>query len=261
MSEQSDVIDTMGKAGVLAAIEWAASSAYRRVLDDYDPDTGHSKAWVGLSAFSILTDRQDRVFSCGKFAVHSDGPVDVGRDLLQIGLRSQDDFDLMPVVSPGVVVRDDLNGSPGWRFGDWRWLVSSVQFGRSDDIRWKQKSPTKQRVASQFNPDELFLFSDEDFGLPPLSVLSAPIATLILAHSVDTDTGARELFLGRSRLNEDGSHGWHWKVNLLRGLTLSSDGSNSDQPVPSGSHDAGQVPDVDVRLRATATDRKSGSNE
>lgn len=257
MSEQADVIEALNHANVTAAMRWAANATYTRVLADFDPDTGHGQGWVGTTAYYLLQDRLDRVFTCGKYVL-DDVAVDSGRDLLQAGI-SQQDFDQMPVIEPGTVVRDDVNGSPGWRLDEWRWLLSSAPFGGSDSIPWPQKSPTKQAVAKQVSPDEPILFSDEELGLPATQVPSVPIVTLVLVHSVDRDSGSRELYIGRSRLNEGGGYGWHWKADLLGETPIGSGRGRDDRPGSPDTSDKPQAPDVDVRLRKRDADRKDGN--
>ena len=48
----------------------------------------------------------------------------LGADILAQGL-ARGEFERMPQLLPGVVVRDDLNGSPGWRSDGWRILLQS----------------------------------------------------------------------------------------------------------------------------------------
>lgn len=121
----------------------------------------------------------------------------------------------MPRLLPGAVRRANLNGSPGWRFGDWRWLQAAFPFGESSAIPWPQKSPTKRRVAAQRLPgptDQPMLPVDEDEAHLFQDVMAATLlavdenaddlTTLVLAHAVQKELGVRELFLGRSRLNK-----------------------------------------------------------
>jgi hypothetical protein len=267
MSELDDALAQLRATRVLDGLRWAHRTAYRQVMDGYDPETGHTQAWVGMSAYVVLQDRLDRVFSCGKYAVDTADPH-AGRDLLLAGIL-QREFDTMPAIPPGTVRRADLNGSPGWQCGPWRWLLTGARFGQIDNIPWPQKRSTKQRVAQQPSPDELTLFSlseaDTDGAtdtLDELVALAQESATvLILAHSVDRHTGVTELFLGRPRFNEGGGYAWHWKVNL-RSLppSLPGTGRVPGPPQPSGS-DTAAVADAPVRLRpksAEGTDRASG---
>lgn len=216
MGERERVIDDLADAGVLAAIRWAHRASYRQLWQDYDPDSGLDQQWVGLTAHQFLRDRQDRVFQCNAYAVPP-GAHDVGRDVLAKSIEA--DFPSMPRLRPGVVERGDLNGSPGWRFGDWRWLMASCEFGRADDIVWAQRSETKDRVARQpYLDDEIGLFKLVEL-LPPAESLTEDQRllrnTLILAHALDPDSGETELHLGRARSNDDHSAAWVWKVDLL----------------------------------------------
>ncbi|MFI5810275.1 hypothetical protein ACIA7S_04750 [Streptomyces sp. NPDC051643] len=258
MSEQQDALEDLEEASVLAAISWAAESAYARTMRDYDPDAGHDQGWVGYTAHGFLRDRQDRVFSCGKYAVSSPADALSGLDTVAAGLLPRE-FDRMPRIPPGTVTQANLNGSPGWRFGDWRWLQSAFPFGESNVIPWPQKSPTKRRVAAQAvaNPDQPMLPVDEDEAhlfedimeaLLSLDEDEGDLTTLVVAHSVQKELGARELFLGRSRLNKGGGSAWHWKHDLL--TPPSGDYGRTPKPItpePSGGFDS--VPDAAVRLR------------
>ncbi|MFN2496910.1 MAG: hypothetical protein ABR608_13530 [Pseudonocardiaceae bacterium] len=260
MSEQDDALAQLRATRALDGLRWAHRTAYRQVMDDYDPETGHTQVWVGMSAYVILQDRMDRVFSCGRYAVDPEDP-DAGRDLLLAGIL-QREFDTMPPIPPGTVVRADLNGSPGWQCGSWRWLLTSARFGHIDNIPWPQKRSTKQRVAQQPSPEDLTLFSLSEAGsgragealdeLVALAQESTKI--LILAHSVDRHTGVTELFLGRPRFNEGGGYAWHWRVNL-RSLPPGGSGTGRvpgpPQPPGSGSD---PVADAPVRLRPTSTE-------
>ena len=254
MSEQQDALEDLERAGVLAGIAWGAASTYARTMSDYDPEAGHDQGWVGYTAHGFLRDRLDRVFSCGKYTVGSSGDEQSGLDTVAAGLL-EGEFDLMPRLSPGTVVRANLNGSPGWRFGDWRWLLASFRYGESDDIPWSQKSPTKRRVASQPLPDqpmlplgedELHLLSDVVEELTRVD--EGDLTTLVVAHSIHKEREIQELFLGRSRLSNGSESAWHWKHDLL----ASPPGNfgarpKPAEPEPSSGSDA--EPDAKVRLR------------
>lgn len=216
MGERERVIDDLADAGVLAAIRWAHQASYRQLWQDYDPDSGLDQQWVGLTAHQFVRDRQDRVFQCNAYAAPP-GAEDVGRDVLAKSIEA--DFPSMPRLRPGTVERSDLHGSPGWRCGDWRWLMTSYEFGRLDHIVWSQRSETKDRVARQpYLDDEIGLFRLAEL-LPPAESLSEEQRllrnTLVLAHAMDPDTGETELHLGRARSNDDHGSAWVWKVDLL----------------------------------------------
>lgn len=261
MSEAGDALEDLGAAGALAGIEWAHRATYRRVLADYDPETGHNQAWLGTHAYIVLQDRLDRVFSCGRYKPNADDP-EAGRDVLLAGIL-QAEFDSMPVVAPGMVIRSDVNGSPAWRYGDWRWLLASAQYGQSDRIPWPQRSPTKQRIAQYPSPDELTLFAVNPAGEPTSAdlaeVLAVPqpesVRTLVLAHAVDHHTSTTELFIGRPRFNEGGGYAWHWKVSLLSSPSGSRRGGDTSTSQHSLGSDLNEVPDAPVRLRPQAADR------
>ncbi|MDW8807145.1 hypothetical protein P1P68_20730 [Streptomyces scabiei] len=263
MSEQQDALEDLGSSGVLSALAWANTSAYRRTMEDYDPDTGHDQGWVGGTAHRLYCDRLHRVFSTGKHAVDSPEAASAGLDAVAAGLFPGE-YRKMPIIAPGVVTWSDLNQSPGWRCGRWRLLLASFVYGESNRIPWPQKSPTKRLVASQAKPDgwvdphPMLPFEDESHP-SPAAVLQAvseededsELTTLIVAHSVELELGIRELYLGRSRLNRGGGEAWYWKHDLLA-TDFGTPGtgpipaSPGPRPAPSG------VQDAPVRLRRQA---------
>lgn len=217
MGERERVIEDLADAGVLAAIRWAHRSAHGQLWQDFNPEGGLDQQWVGLTAHKYLVNRQDRVFQCQSYAVPP-GADGVGRDVLAAGMRD-DDFRSMPLLKPGVVERGDLNGSPGWRYRDWRWLMVSCEYGRVNDIVWAHRSETKDRVARQpYLDDEIGLFKLAEL-LPPAESLTEDQRllrnTLVLAHAMDPDTGQTRLHLGRARSNDDHGPAWAWQVDLL----------------------------------------------
>ena len=80
-------------------------------------------------------------------------------------------------------MRADLNGSPGWQFGEYRWFVSSFEHGRVHDIAWGRKSRTKRRIAC-----------DEQAGNGEMWGDSAPIEQVIDHRCIKE--GEIELVLG-----------------------------------------------------------------
>ncbi|MFL0397428.1 hypothetical protein ACH0CM_32530 [Streptomyces albus] len=259
MSQQQDALEDLGSSGVLSALAWADASAYRRTMQDYDPDTGHDQGWIGTTAHKLFCDRLHRVFSTGKFAVESPAAASTGLDTVAAGL-APGEFRKMPIIVPGEVVWSDVNGSPGWRYREWRFLLASFVYGESDRILWSQKSPTKRRVASQPKPhgfvaSQPSLFDDEpDSSLEAvLQAISeegedSEVTTLVVAHSVERELGIRELYLGRSRMNRGGGEAWYWKHDLLA-TDFGQPGKGTipapsdPRPGPSG------VQDAPVRLR------------
>jgi hypothetical protein len=264
MSEQDDAIADLKSNGVLAGMAWAWGSARRQTLQSFDPDTGHDKGWVGYNAFKVLTDRLDRIFALGKFAIQPDMDPAVGLDVLAQGL-AHGEFERMPHLEPGVAIRDDLNQSPGWISGGWRILLQSYGGLDIDRIPWPQKSWTKQKVASQPTPDQQML-PPEILELPMaadvLAELSAQppsdrtIVTLVGAYAIDAVTGESAFYIGHPRLNHRGGDAWHWRVlldtdghnGIGRGLPTSSPG---DSP-------ADTVADAPIRLRQP-TEEKTDS--
>jgi hypothetical protein len=257
MDEQDRVLRLLDDAGALGGIRWAHHSAYRQVWQDFTPEGGHDQGWIGYTAYKYLVNRQDKVFQCGQFAAPP-GEDTVGRDVIAAGMADRD-FQSMPDVAPRTVVRRDLNLSPGWTAGGWRWLTASYKFGQVDKIRWPEKSETKGQVARQpHGVDDGGLFPLTSLpGLPPLGSLSDPERelrrTLVLAHAMDPDTGESQLYLGRARWNTDRRDAWVWKESLL--TSPSSTGSRGGRPHPLDPMvpPSGDVADADVRVRRPAS--------
>lgn len=255
MSEHEDALGDLTPTRVLEGVRWAARTSAARVMDDFDADTGYDQGWIGYSFHKLLKDRLDRVFACGKFAVASPEQADEGLDVLGAGL-SQADVETMPDVAPGVVLQDDLNGSPGWRSGEWRWLLASCRYGEVDRIPWQQKSPTKQRVAAQPAPGQL-TFDAEQMGMPGLADVLAdlsnlrlvPTTTLILGHALDPDTGNVQLPFGRPRLHADDEDCWYWRQDLLQGQDPGGGAGRAGAPDAPNGPAPSDVPDAPVRLR------------
>ena len=258
MGEQEKIITELGGAGILAGVRWAHESATRRALESYCEADGHDIAWLGNTRFTLFRDRLDRVFACGRYAVIGDDGLDL--DVLYAELSDQD-LMAMPRLAPGLVRRADLHGSAGWAYRDRRFLLSSGEFGRLDTLPWLQKSLTKQLVALQPNPDmrqpSLFeAFPLVEFGAIDPALLAADrdldLATYIVGHSLDADSGETELVFGRPRLNLGGGPAWFWRESLLS-VPRAVTGRRTDAvPVPV---DPSWVPDAPVRLRSTQDER------
>ncbi|MFD7085379.1 hypothetical protein [Streptomyces sp. NPDC059918] len=258
MSEQQDALEDLESSGVLAALAWADASAYRRTMDDFDPDTGHDQGWVGSTAHRLLVDRLHRAFSTGKHGVDSPESASAGLDLVAAGL-APGEHRKMPLITPGEVVWSPLTQSPGWRCGDWRFLLTSFVYGESNRIPWMQKSPTKRRVASQgrpagwLDPQPTLFDEDPDSLTAAIEALRGQDAevnatTLVVAHSIERELGIRELYLGRSRLNRGGGDAWYWKHDLL----AANPGTPTIKPIPTRLGPLPGAPDVQdapVRLR------------
>jgi hypothetical protein len=266
MTEQQEVVADFGAAGVLGGIRWAYLSATARVLDDYSEAAGHDATWVGITRFTLFRDRLDRVFACGRYAVPEGDDASISLDILRAELTERD-IASMPPLATDLVTRADLNGSPGWAWQKWRWLLASCAFGKIDELPWSQKSPTKQRVALQPNPDPdptLFdeLAADEVGGLEALFAQAQPLDrdTLVVAHSQDVDHDGRELVIGRAQLNFGGGEAWHWYQDLLE--TPSAEGGRATGNVPPQPGPK-SVPDAPVRLRRPAAEQpgKQASGE
>jgi hypothetical protein len=258
VSEQQDVIAELSDAGVLAGVRWAYLSATARALDMYSEADGHDVALLGSIRYTLFRDRLDRVFACERYAVRS-GNDDADLDLLYDQLSEQD-VDSMPRLEAGLVLRSNLSGSPGWAYGDLRFLLASCEFGKLDRLPWLQKSPTKQRVASQRDPEppqpSLFeeLEPEETSGLEMLaSRQELDLTTYVVAHSLDPLSQRIELVFGRTRLSSGSSQAWRWRQNLLGAPPADGGRRSDDTPMPPGPD---TVPDAPVRLRRPAEERR-----
>ncbi|KAB2344930.1 hypothetical protein F8566_29225 [Actinomadura rudentiformis] len=171
--------------GFLHGLREAHTEATLVVAGALDRAAGFKERSFGFTAFDVLESQLDRVFGVGT----AEEPSDLGGS------------------SAGAVVRDDLNGSPGWRLGRYRVLLKRHEFGAVRAIRWDRESPTKQAVARQeFGGDPQLAL---DLGLADLHD-TPEVVTLVLAHSATEEPLEMELFLGLPRLNADGGAAWHW---------------------------------------------------
>lgn len=260
MTEREDALSDLGDAGVLDGLRWAWASAQRQTLRTYEPADGHDQGWVGYNAFKVFMDRLDRVFSCGRYAVLPDADPGDGADVVAEGLTS-DEFSLMPRLAPDLVERDPLNGSPGWRYAEWRILLQSFGGLDVDHIPWSQKSQTKQLVASQSNPDQLMLPSEEVMALDVLANLpqyaapDTPVVTLVGAYAIDVLTNDSMLYLGRPSPAGSGGAAWYWRT-LLNGDGYEGGRTGSLRPNLPEDPSSQPVEDADVRLRSMPREGK-----
>lgn len=257
MSERYEVMAALRDARVATAIQWAFRSAVDRTLDDYSEDAGHDAAWLGSTRFVYLRDRLDRVFHCGRYEITGDEDESVGVDLLHAQLSSLD-ISTMPKLSPRAVVRSDLHGSPGWAFGDCRFLLASANFGQIDCLPWPRKSETKRRVARQADldpPMSLFDELDAEEASRLMAVLaqqSLDMRTYVVAHSLDPITSSAELVFGKPRLNDHGGAAWHW-VERLDETPVAQGETGVGVAVPPPGPVVAGVADADVRLRPASS--------
>lgn len=262
MGEHSDILSTLGGHRAVDAIRWAFRSASDRTLNDYSEAAGHDATWLGTTRFVLMRDRLDRVFSCGRYAVSNPELADLGSDVVLEEL-SKSDVETMPHIDPTLAIRDDLNGSPGWGIDGWRFLLASFDHGKVHEIPWPRKSPTKQAVAGQPNPDPaqqgLFDEVDPEWTAGFLSLTVTPIEaskTLVVAHSLDPLRQEGGLYLGRPSLNTRGGPAWHWVENLL----MLPDNGGGRRPVEEPKAPSGDpVADAPVRLRKPAAEAKNPS--
>jgi hypothetical protein len=251
MAERDEVVERLRAAGVLKGIRWAYVAACTRTLDDYSEDAGHDAAWLGCTRHTLFRDRLDRAFTCGRYILEEGAEPSAGLDLLHAQLAAPE-IETWPDMATTRVQRADLNKSPGWAFEDIRFLLASSPYGEIDRLPWPQKSPTKQQVANQPNPEPPPTLFDE-FAPDEIGGLLAALAgelldrdTYVVAHSLDAVGGRSELVFGRPRINEGGGSAWHWSVDLL-GEPPVEQGRRIEPPSPSGPPDT--IPDAPVRLR------------
>ncbi|MQY05800.1 hypothetical protein [Actinomadura macrotermitis] len=211
-------------AGFLHAAREAHTKATLAVFGGLSRGDGFTDRSFGFAAYDVLASQLDRVFAAG--------------DRLA-----------------GRVTRDDLNGSPGWRYGRYRVLLKRHEFGAVHAVRWDRDSPTKQAVARQSYAADPQLTLD--VGLP--SAADTPgMTTLVLAHSASEDPLELELFLGLPRLNADGGPAWWW-IERLADEALGPDPRRKlvESTLPLWTDDEADVP---VRLRARgAHDARTGT--
>jgi hypothetical protein len=232
MAEDQDAWDELLAAGFLHAVREAHREATLAVFGALSRSAGFKERSFGYTAFDVLETWLDRVFRVGR-------PESAGHPLA------------------GAVVRDDLNGSPGWRYGRYRILLKRHEYGAVQAIRWDRSSPTKQAVARQDFPEDPQLALDLGIGVPRDT---PEVVTLVLAHSASEEPLDMELYLGRPRLNADGGPAWHW-LRPLDDDALGLDPRRKlvEATLPLWTDDEADVP---VRLRErrqrrTPTARKS----
>lgn len=254
MSQSEDVLATLEGAQILGLFDWVGRTVYARVFEDYEEEAGHTQTTVGMLAHRYLIDRLDRATGCGRFKLPAGSPSEEGAHLVRAGI-SDEAFEAMPRLEPGVVVRSNCNGSAGWACGDIRWVLQSHEFGHIDRINWSQKSPTKQDIASQPFADSsntLFDYYAELGMEEPDAKFTG--TTLVLAHAFNRQTGAYEMHLGRSRNSSprEGSP-WYWRRLVASGGSDSLSATRVDWSTGlPGTAASIDVPDMPVRLRPTA---------
>jgi hypothetical protein len=258
VSEQQDVIDELEVAGVLTGVRWAYRATSSRTMEIFSEADGHDAALFGNLRFTLFRDRLDRVFACDRYELQSGSAATDQLDVLYAELSS-DDIRTMPQLPPDLVRRADLTGSPGWAIGQRRFLLAACAFGKLDNLPWPSRSPTKQRVAQQRepNPAQGSLFDDTDDEIASLVELLAAadrlgLETFVIAHTLDSLSQHMELVFGRPRLNNGGGEAWHWYQDLLTAPPADGGRRRGDRPLPTGPD---SVPDAPVRLRRNQGER------
>lgn len=252
MNEQQEVVTELSVTGVLAGVRWAYMSATSRTLEMYSEADGHDATWLGMTRFTYFRDRLDRVFACERYAVRAQ---DDGADLDQLYAElSSEDIVSMPRLDPDLVVRSNLEGSPGWVSGSRRVLLASGVFGKLDQMPWPQKSSIKQKVARQPSPEPAQLSLFEGFVEAEVGGLESALRatdeldmpTFVLAHTLDAVSQRKELVIGRPRRNTGGGQAWYWKHDVLN-TPLAEGGRRVDDSPRSSGPDS--IPDAPVRIR------------
>lgn len=224
-SEEQDVWTTLLDAGFLHALKDAHEETTLTVYGALSRAAGFKERSFGYTAYDVLESQLDHAFGLGPSA-----PPDTGSD----------------ESIAGKVVRDNLNGSPGWRYGSYRIILKRHEFGAVESIRWDQLSHTKQAVSRQgFSGDPQLAL---ELDLPAPSSDTPGLVTLVLAHSASESPLEMELFFGRPRFNADGGSPWWWCRPLTRD-TLGPDPRRSrpvEQMTPLWSDGEADVP---LRLR------------
>lgn len=205
MSERDEVWAALHPTGFLHALRDAHTRAVATVLGALSRTAGFKERSFGYTSFDVMESMLDQVFG-----VFGPGP------------------DAGPTDQPAGVVRDDLNGSPGWRFGGWRVILKRHRLGAVRQIRWAAESVTKQAVAGQSYPDDPQ--EELDLGIDLRAARRDGAVTLVLAHSASDDPAEVELFLGRPRFNPHGEDPWWW----LLPLTAEALGSDPRRVRPAG---------------------------
>lgn len=262
VSAEDDAIKSLGEAGLLDVLRWAAPAAFAATDQIFDEDAGHDQAVVGTLNYKHLQDHLDRATSNGRFSL-GDEVEGVGGDVLERGVPPQV-FRSMPVLAADAVTRSNYRRSPGWAVGGFRVLLQSFTFGGIDDIKWGQRSDAKRQVASQHFVDDGALFDDEDFGLESIDGIPDDDdfagVTLVAAHAFNPTTKQYELYLGQSKNPANsGERCWHWCVKLISGGTpVGGFGTVTPPAQPLGGAST-DVEDVPVRIKRPRADEGLGS--
>lgn len=210
--EEQKVVSAFRDGGVSPALTWAHRSAAHTILDTITPALGfHTDATRSLAQRELLIDRTDRVAQCRNYAPDPLLP-EAGQDLLSQELHPAEPLTDDILLPPGTVVRNNIKGSQGWRFGEWQWLCATFKYDQVNKIRWE--SELRQQVAAQECPDYPTLFrlpTEEQFEALGIDLSN----TLILAQALDVTTNQSQLFLGRPRLSGRSGSPWYWLYDLL----------------------------------------------
>ncbi len=263
MSEKEKIWAELEANAALELLPWAAATTFKRVAQDYDKPAGHTQTVVGVLAYTYLQDLLDRATSCGEYALPADVTSTKGIDLLREGI-TQEAFEAMPRLDPELFNRSDYNGSPGWATSSTRWLLQSFPYGGIEKIQWSQKSPSKQIVAGQpyISPDETLVGWDA-LGLEEGTVATIDEfvgITLVLAHGFDRESGAYEMYLGRSRHRAHrGESPWHWKRLVSYGGAFVSEVKVPTESLLPGHPPVRNEADAEVRLRRPDLSESAGS--
>lgn len=229
--DQSDILKQLEQSGIIDAISWAASTSAISSIQQFDPEQGHDRAWLGTTRHNQLSDRLDRVFSVNNYALEPEDNQIKSDGSRLVGLPDEARASI-PAIEPGLVSRSNLLQSPGWQFEDIRLLIQSAPIDSFESYSWKSKGGVKKRVAeirhdpvTVSRPIQTSLLLpevDDDFGE------SDEVTNLIVMHGLDEVTHNRKLAIGRAHYQEGDSRPWHWLEYLYEGPS----GGNKQRLIP-----------------------------
>ena len=206
-------LEALGSGDVLKAIAWAEKAATRSAYEQYDEALGHDNGWFGATRHNQFCDRLDRIFSTKAYAIDPQTGASAGRDIVLAGLSKEEQSSLLSI-KPGLVTRDDLKQSPGWRYKNFRLLIQSAPVDKFEVFSWKRKGGVKLEIAEQpyfaeevSRPQQQSLFS---LTHNSNTVQESEIETLVVMHGFEILTQDRKLAIGRPRLAEGDYNSWHW---------------------------------------------------
>ena len=217
MKIKNDVLKRLQQNNYLDALEWAVSVAFSTTSTVYDANAGHDRWVIGTLNHNHLCDLLDRVTSNGKYSLGGD-VEGIGIDVLQRSIAIED-FQRMPKLPPGMIIRKDDRNSPCWWGNGCKVYLQSYRLGNVDHIYWK-RSKKKYEISLASNAGTLFEpLGEEDLGsIAQYNQDSQKDISLVLAHSFDPYTNQFEAYIGQSKAPAfSGDSSWVWRESLLSG--------------------------------------------